>query len=117
MRLSLKESRMAFLEATNLDRKSGIRGPKTMGDPGFSYFALLARVTCAALLKESRMKSINATGLHRKSGGKPTTAFRSGPYPLVHWGPKPTRTLPGYCASVRNLVVKLTLPPWGARNP
>ena len=36
-----------------------------------SYFALLARSTCAALLKESRMKSIHATGLHRKFGGKP----------------------------------------------
>jgi hypothetical protein len=31
MRLSLKESRMKVLNATNLDRKSGIRGPKTMG--------------------------------------------------------------------------------------
>jgi hypothetical protein len=32
MRLSLKESRMQLLNATNLDRKSGIRGPKTMGE-------------------------------------------------------------------------------------
>src|SRR5271156_3852732 len=32
MRLSLKESRMKSLNATNLDRKSGIRGPKTMGE-------------------------------------------------------------------------------------
>jgi hypothetical protein len=32
MRLSLKESRMKMLNATNLDRKSGIRGPKTMGE-------------------------------------------------------------------------------------
>jgi hypothetical protein len=32
MRLSLKESRMKLLNATNLDRKSGIRGPKTMGE-------------------------------------------------------------------------------------
>jgi hypothetical protein len=31
MRLSLKESRMKLLNANNLDRKSGIRGPKTMG--------------------------------------------------------------------------------------
>jgi hypothetical protein len=31
MRLSLKESRMKMLNATNLDRKSGIRGPKTTG--------------------------------------------------------------------------------------
>jgi hypothetical protein len=30
MRLSLKESRMKLLNATNLDRKSGIRGPKTI---------------------------------------------------------------------------------------
>jgi len=29
VRLSLKESRMKSLNATNLDRKSGIRGPKT----------------------------------------------------------------------------------------
>jgi hypothetical protein len=35
MRLSLKESRMHLLNATNLDRKSGIRGMKTMGDPDF----------------------------------------------------------------------------------
>jgi hypothetical protein len=32
MRLSLKESRRNLLNATNLDRKSGIRGPKTMGE-------------------------------------------------------------------------------------
>jgi hypothetical protein len=32
MRLSLKESRMKLLNATNLDRKSGIRGPKKMGE-------------------------------------------------------------------------------------
>jgi hypothetical protein len=32
MRLSLKESRMKLLNATNLDRKSGIRGQKTMGE-------------------------------------------------------------------------------------
>jgi hypothetical protein len=32
MRLSLKESRTKFLSATNLDRKSGIRGPKKMGE-------------------------------------------------------------------------------------
>jgi hypothetical protein len=32
MRLSLKESRMKLLNATKLDRKSGIRGPKTMGE-------------------------------------------------------------------------------------
>ena len=31
VRLSLKESRMKLLNATNLDRKSGIRGPKTTG--------------------------------------------------------------------------------------
>src|ERR1700733_2208370 len=31
MRLSPKESRMLLLNATNLDRKSGIRGPKTTG--------------------------------------------------------------------------------------
>ena len=31
VRLSLKESRMNLLNATNLDRKSGIRGPKTTG--------------------------------------------------------------------------------------
>jgi hypothetical protein len=35
MRLSLKESRTKLLNATNLDRKSGIRGPKTLGDPDF----------------------------------------------------------------------------------
>jgi hypothetical protein len=32
MRLSLKESRINLLNATNLDRKSGVRGPKTMGE-------------------------------------------------------------------------------------
>ena len=32
MRLSLKESRMKLLNATYLDRKSGIRGPKMMGE-------------------------------------------------------------------------------------
>src|SRR5271156_6124948 len=57
VRLSLKESRMNLLNATNLDRKSGIRGPNKLGRPQISYFALLARAMCAALLKESRMKS------------------------------------------------------------
>ena len=37
MRLSLKESRMKLLNATNLDRKSGIRGPKTKFFECFSY--------------------------------------------------------------------------------
>jgi hypothetical protein len=32
MRLSLKESRTKLFNATSLDRKSGIRGPKTMGE-------------------------------------------------------------------------------------
>src|ERR1700677_1170158 len=32
MRLSLKERRMKLLNVTNLDGKSGIRGPKTMGE-------------------------------------------------------------------------------------
>jgi hypothetical protein len=32
MGLSLKESPMKVLTATNLDRKSGILGPKTMGE-------------------------------------------------------------------------------------
>jgi hypothetical protein len=32
MRLSLKESRMKLLNTANLDRKSGIRGPKMMGE-------------------------------------------------------------------------------------
>jgi hypothetical protein len=32
MRLSLKESLMKLLNATSLDGKSGIRGPKTMGE-------------------------------------------------------------------------------------
>jgi hypothetical protein len=39
MRLSLKESRMTLLNATNLDRKSGIRGPKTMGEAQPQPFA------------------------------------------------------------------------------
>jgi hypothetical protein len=38
MRLSLKESRMIFLNATNLDRKSGIRGPKKMGEAPTNAF-------------------------------------------------------------------------------
>ena len=43
MRLSLKEGRMKLLNVTNLDRKSGIRGPKTMGEVhhSFSFQALL----------------------------------------------------------------------------
>jgi hypothetical protein len=34
-----------------------------------SYYALLAKTTCAALRKESRMQTIKATDLDRKSGG------------------------------------------------
>ncbi len=38
------------------------------GRPQISYFALLARATCAALLKESRMKLRNVTTFERESG-------------------------------------------------
>ena len=37
MRLSLKESRMKLLNAITLDRKSGIRGTKTMGEAHHSF--------------------------------------------------------------------------------
>jgi hypothetical protein len=37
VRLSLEESRMKSLNATNLDRKSGIRGPKTKFFERFSF--------------------------------------------------------------------------------
>ena len=37
MRFSLKESRMKLLNVTNLDRKSGIRGSKTMGEAHHSF--------------------------------------------------------------------------------
>src|SRR5277367_3605881 len=47
MRLSLKESRTKLLNAITLDRKSGIRGPKTMGEappqPSFSPESLTDR--------------------------------------------------------------------------
>jgi hypothetical protein len=54
MWLSLKESRTQLLNATNLDRKSGIRGPKTMGEAlrpllmsaGKSSKAVLFEVKC-----------------------------------------------------------------------
>jgi hypothetical protein len=42
MRLSLKESRMKLLNATSLDRKSGIRGPKTMGEAPHSLSVFCA---------------------------------------------------------------------------
>jgi hypothetical protein len=38
MRLSFKESRMKLHKATNLDRKSGIRGPKTVGEANQKFF-------------------------------------------------------------------------------
>jgi hypothetical protein len=37
MRLSLKESCMELLNVTNLDRKSGIRGQKMMGEAHDSF--------------------------------------------------------------------------------
>jgi hypothetical protein len=40
MRLSFKENRMVLLNASNPDRKSGIRGPKTMGE---AHHSLLFR--------------------------------------------------------------------------
>jgi hypothetical protein len=42
MRLSLKESRTKSLNATSLDGKSGIRGPKKMGEAlnSFSFRTL-----------------------------------------------------------------------------
>jgi hypothetical protein len=45
MRLSLKESRIKLLNATNLDRKSGIRGPKKMGEAPQQLYLTLDRST------------------------------------------------------------------------
>jgi hypothetical protein len=42
MRLSLKESRTTLPNVTNLDRKSGMRGPKTMGEAHHSSSPELA---------------------------------------------------------------------------
>jgi hypothetical protein len=47
MRLSLKESRMKLRKATNLDRKSGIRGPKTMGEAQPELF-VADRAVCSS---------------------------------------------------------------------
>jgi hypothetical protein len=66
---------MVLLSATNFDGKIRDTWAEKDGRPQISYFALLARTACAALLKESRMKSISAMGLHRKSGGKPLDSF------------------------------------------
>jgi len=55
----IKESRMEFDNATNLDRKSGHR---------ISCYAAPDRTACAAFIKESRMEFDNATNLDRKSG-------------------------------------------------
>jgi hypothetical protein len=43
-----------------------------------SYFAALARTTCAVSLKGNRMKMINATKLDRKSGGAQWRDLRFG---------------------------------------
>src|ERR1700744_4876406 len=75
-----RESRMQFINATTLHRKSGgaqwrdllfsgpllrmfFRTPRTR----ISYFALLATTTRAALRRKRRMQFINATSLNRKS--------------------------------------------------
>jgi hypothetical protein len=70
MRISLKESRMKLLNATRLDRKFGMRGPKTMGEAlrqpfvpdsalssrpertRISYFALPETITYAVFPQE-----------------------------------------------------------------
>jgi hypothetical protein len=46
VRLSFKESRMEFDNATNLDRKSGVRGTKKTGEAHH----------CFALAKPDRLK-------------------------------------------------------------
>jgi len=56
-------------------------GPST-ALPRISYFALLARTTCAALRRESRMQIIEATGLDRKSGGAQWRDLRF-PFPVL----------------------------------
>src|ERR1700677_4206024 len=49
--------------------------------PGISYFATLAKTTCAVSLKRNRMQIIKATGLDRKSGGAQWRDLRfSGPF-------------------------------------
>jgi hypothetical protein len=65
---------MQFDNATNLDRKSGVRGTKKKGDPDF-LDAAPPMFACAAFCKESRMKVLDSAKPHRKSGGSPTIAF------------------------------------------
>jgi hypothetical protein len=65
MRLSLKESRRALLNATAVDRKFGIRGPKTMGEALRKPLVLFLLAVPGDWLKEGPVfKEINQTGSH-----------------------------------------------------
>jgi hypothetical protein len=74
MRLSLKESRMKLLNATNLTGNPGYVGRRRWGNPDFLLEAL-TRATCAAFIKESRMKFREASKVDRKPGGSPNDRF------------------------------------------
>jgi hypothetical protein len=58
MRLSLKESRMKLLNVTNLDRKSGIRGPKTMGEALRTLYSIPKRLITEPARQPRRSLSI-----------------------------------------------------------
>jgi hypothetical protein len=65
MRLSLKERRMKLLNATAVDRKSGIRGPKMMGEALRQPFVLLLLAVLHDWLKEGPVfEEINQPGSH-----------------------------------------------------
>src|ERR1700749_1514831 len=63
-RLSLKESRRKLLDATNLARKSGIRGPNKMGEAHHSFSSIEDRRVVgenfASLPRQVKFKRENA---------------------------------------------------------
>jgi hypothetical protein len=74
MRLSLKESRTKALNATNLDRKSGIRGPKTMGDPDFLLRAASDDHGCGSPQREPHADH-QSHGSQQEIRGKPINSL------------------------------------------
>ena len=82
MRLSLKESRTMLLDATNLDRKSEIRGPNKMGAPSTAF-----RSGSQLVVPLTHLPSLAGEQNHWLLGRR---VHRSNRTSLIEWyGPKP----------------------------
>src|ERR1700722_16912027 len=100
MRLSLKESRMKLLNATTFDRKSGIRGPKTIffecfhSKPSQTEWLNPRRMHGSEHLPSSLNRHLDITISMSSTQKSRFKLRRRQPNPLIKHGPmKPSKSL------------------------